>query len=278
MRIALGIEYDGAGFNGLADPARRARSPGLRSNAPSPRSRAVPVSTICAGRTDAGVHALDQVVHFDTDVERPLTAWVRGTNRSLPPTVAGALGTPVVPEDFHARYRRAASALRLLDPERSGALAAGPRARGLDLPTARRRRRCSAPRQLLVGTHDFTSFRVGRVPGGIAGARAARTGGATIRRAWLRVCVDGQRVPASHGAEHRRRRWCYVGLGRQPPEWIADVLAARDRTRAAPTLGPDGLYLARVEYDARFDLPSPGTVRRRPGSNAHADQDLRPDS
>ncbi len=106
MRIALGIEYDGAGFNGWQTQADGRIGAGRGRTRAGRHRRQRRFATICAGRTDAGVHALDQVVHFDTAVERPLTAWVRGVNRFLPPTSGSALGAPGAGETFTRVMRR----------------------------------------------------------------------------------------------------------------------------------------------------------------------------
>jgi tRNA pseudouridine38-40 synthase len=268
MRIALGIEYDGAGFNGwqTQPDGRTVQDAVERALA---EVAGAPVATICAGRTDAGVHALDQVVHFDTGVERPLTAWVRGTNRFLPSAVA-VRWARVVPTDFHARY--AAQGRRydywlLNDPVRSPL--ADARATWIFRPLdAEAMERAAAQ---LVGTHDFSAFRAAECQ---AASPVRELRELTVRRfgRWLRI-----RATANAFLHHMVRNLAgtllYVGLGRQPPTWAADVLASRDRSRAAPTLGPEGLYLARVEYDPRFDLPPPG-IETPHWFDANTDQDL----
>lgn len=272
MRIALGIEYDGAGFNGWQTQAdgRAVQDCVERALA---EIAGIPVSTICAGRTDAGVHARDQVVHFDTAVERPLTAWVRGTNRYLPPTVA-VRWARFVAEDFHARYaaRRRRYDYWILNDTVRSPLAHGRAAwifRPLDDAAMQR------AAALLVGTHDFTSFRAAECQ---AASPVRELHELAVRRfgQGLRVCATANAF-LHHMVRNIVGALVYVGMGRHSPEWIAGVLAARDRSCAAPTLGPEGLYLARVEYDARFDLPSPGTVVP-PWLNANTNQDLRPDA
>ncbi len=268
MRIALGIEYDGAGFNGWqTQPDGRSVQDALERALAELSGQ--PVSTICAGRTDAGVHAIDQVVHFDTDVERPLTAWVRGTNRFLPPSVSVRWARGVTPE-FHARFgarRRSYDYWILNDPVRSP-LAHARATWVFRLLDAQAMQRAA---ELLVGTHDFTSFRSAECQ---AASPIRELYELQVRRRgrWLHV-----RATANAFLHHMVRNIAgtlvAVGLGRQPVEWVGEVLAARDRTQAAPTLGAAGLYLSRVEYDARFDLPAPD-VSTPHWFDANADQDL----
>lgn len=268
VRIALGIEYDGAGFNGWqTQPDGRSVQDAVERALADIAGQSI--ATICAGRTDAGVHARDQVVHFDTDVERPLTAWVRGVNRFLPPTVAVRWARRV-PDDFHARFgalSRSYDYWILNEPVRSPLSHA--RAtwifRSLDVSAMQRAAPC------LVGTHDFTSFRSAECQAA-SPVRDVRELTVQQHGRWIRL-----RATANAFLHHMVRNIAGslvdVGLGRHPPEWLAEVLAARDRAAAAPTLAAAGLYLARVEYDGRFDLPAPGAVLP-PGFDANADQDL----
>ena len=271
MRIALGIEYDGAGFNGWqTQPDRRSVQDALESALAALAE--TPISTICAGRTDAGVHAVDQVVHFDAPVERPVTAWVRGTNRFLPPTVA-VRWSRRVPDEFHARFgarRRSYDYWILNDPVRSP-LAHG-RATWVFRPldTGAMQRAAAT----LVGRHDFTSFRSAECQAA-SPVRDIEQLEVTRYGRWIRI-----RATANAFLHHMVRNIAgtlvAVGTGRHPPEWVAQVLASKDRAKAAPTLAADGLHLARVEYDARFDLPAPdGALPHR--FDAIAYQDLWPD-
>ena len=272
VRIALGIEYDGAGFNGWqTQPDRRSVQDALESALAALAQ--VPISTICAGRTDAGVHAIDQVVHFDTAVERPLSAWVRGTNRFLLPSVAVRWARPVG-DDFHARFgarRRSYDYWILNDAVRSPLADARATWVFQPLDTVAMERAAG----FLIGSHDFTSFRSAECQATSPVRDLQRL---EVRRfgRWIRV-----RATANAFLHHMVRNLAgalvYVGMGRHPAEWVAEVLAARDRSKAAPTLGAEGLYLARVEYDARFDLPAPDAVLPH-RIDAYANQDLWPDS
>ncbi len=272
VRIALGIEYDGAGFNGWqTQPDRRSVQDALESALASLAQ--IPISTICAGRTDAGVHAIDQVVHFDTGVERPLSAWIRGTNRFLPPSVAVRWARPVS-DDFHARFgalRRSYDYWILNDAVRSPLAHARATWVFQPLDTAAMERAA----RFLIGSHDFTSFRSAECQAASPVRNLQRLEVRRFRR-WIRV-----RATANAFLHHMVRNLAgalvAVGIGRYPAEWVSDVLAARDRSEAAPTLGAEGLYLARVEYDARFDLPAPDAALPH-RFDAYANQDLWPDS
>lgn len=211
-----------------------------------------PVTVIAAGRTDAGVHAALQVVHFDTGSERPVSAWVRGVNAHLPPTVSVLFAQPVA-ADFHARFSAAArhyAYLLLNRPERPGLLAGrvGWYHRSLDADAMH------LAAQTLLGTHDFTSFR--------AAECQARSPVKTLSRIAVTVHGDVLRIDVTANAflHHMVRNivgaLVTIGAGKQAVTWMTDLLAARDRTRGAPTCGAEGLYFAGVDYDARFGLPA----------------------
>ena len=272
MRIALGIEYDGAGFNGWqTQPDGRSVQDALESALTEIAGHRV--ATICAGRTDAGVHAIDQVVHFDTAAERPLTAWVRGTNRFLPDAVS-VRWARTASEDFHARFgavRRTYDFWIVNEPMRSPLAHA--RATWVFSPLDAAAMQEAA--RLLVGRHDFTSFRSAECQ---AASPVRDLQQLDVERfgKWVRV-----RVRANAFLHHMVRNIAgslvSVGIGRHHPEWLGEVLTARDRARAAPTLGAAGLHLARVEYDARFELPAPEAVAPH-RFDAYANQDLWPDA
>ncbi len=251
-RVALGIEYDGGLFAGWqTQPDGRGVQDALERALA--QIAGTPVATVCAGRTDAGVHASQQVVHFDAGVPRPLQAWVRGVNTFLPPTVAVRWAHPV-PDDFHARYaargRRYAYLLRN-EPVRSPLWAgrAGWVFRPLDLEAMQ------VAATVLVGRHDFSSFRSAQCQA----ASPVRD----LRR--LEIGRDGRLVTVQLEANaflhHMVRNivGCLVaiGTGRHPPAWLAEVLAARARSQAAPTFAADGLYLVGVDYDPLLGLPGP---------------------
>lgn len=255
MRIALGIEYDGSFFCGWqTQPAGCAVQDRLESALSQIAGERI--ATVCAGRTDAGVHALAQVAHFDTSAERPLNAWVRGTNALLPPALAVTCAK-VVSDQFHARYSALERCYRYVLLNRAVRPAAD-RARvgWFHLPLALDRMRDAA--RLLVGEHDFSAFRSSECQ--------ARSPVRHLRR--LDIERRGEYVifelSANAFLHHMVRNivgcLVYVGKGKYPPEWIAGVLAGRDRALAAPTFDAAGLYLARVAYDPVWDLPGPPRV------------------
>ena len=250
MRIALGLEYDGGRFCGWQTQPEGCSVQDALERALSEIAGEA-VSTICAGRTDAGVHALAQVVHFDTTAGRPPSAWVRGANALLPAALA-VLWSHAVSPDFHARYSALAREYRYVLLNRPVRPASDHGRVGwfhapLDVPAMQ-----DAARHL-VGEHDFSSFR--------AAECQARTPVRTIHRLDVSrhhdfVIFD---IRANAFLHHMVRNivgsLVYVGKGKHPPQWLAAVLASRDRAQAAPTFDASGLYLARVEYEERWALP-----------------------
>jgi len=250
MRIALALEYDGSAFCGWQSQASACGVQDALERALS-EIAAGPVSVAAAGRTDAGVHAVSQVVHFDTRASRPATAWVRGVNALVPPAAAVLWAKPVA-DDFHARFAATArhyTYLLLTRGERPALLArhVGWYHHALDVDAMR------AGAAQLTGTHDFSAFR--------AAECQARSPVKTL--ATLAIEGDEGIVRFDFSADaflhHMVRNivgsLVYVGSGRQPPAWIGALLADRDRTRAAPTFAANGLYLCGADYDARFGLP-----------------------
>ena len=272
MRIALGLEYDGTAFTGWqTQPDGRGVQDAVERALASVAG--APVATICAGRTDTGVHALDQVVHFETDVSRPLHAWVRGANRFLPSAVAVRWAVEV-PDVFHARFsavRRTYDYWILNDTVRSPLAHA--RAGWVFRPLDASAMHEAAAR--LVGRRDFTSFRSAECQAA-SPVRDLHELSVARRGRMIRV-----RASANAFLHHMIRNivgtLVYVGLGRRDPEWVTEVLEAKHRARAAPTFSPAGLYLVRVEYDPSFLLPAPASAVPV-WLNAYSDQDLRTDA
>lgn len=251
QRIALGLEYDGSAFCGWqTQPQGCAVQDKLE--AALGQLAGERIATVCAGRTDAGVHALGQIVHFDTAARRPLTAWARGANTLLPPHVA-VHWARVVPPDFHARYSARERHYRYLLLNRAVRPAADQgRVGWFHLPLDEERMRLAA--HLLVGEHDFSAFRSSECQ--------ARSPVRELRRLDIERRGDylifdfAANAYLHHMVRNIVGSLVDVGRGKHSPQWAGDVLRGRDRTRAAPTFGAAGLYLTRVVYDEAWGLPA----------------------
>lgn len=251
MRIALGLEYDGSAFCGWQTQPGGC---GVQDHLQRALARFVdaPIEVTAAGRTDAGVHATGQVVHFDSPARRDAYSWVRGTNTFLDER-ARVLWAAEVPDDFHARFHARSRTYRylLVDTPVAPAVLRGRvgwHHQPLDVEAMAE---AAAP---LLGTHDFTAFRDAQCQ---AKTPVRELFAARVTR------VDGVIAFTFHAnafLHHMIRNivgsLVYVGAGRQPRDWIAKLLEARDRRLAAPTFAPDGLYLAAVEYDRSLGLPA----------------------
>ena len=250
MRIALGVEYDGSAFRGWQiQPGGGTVQSALQTALEEIAGQ--PVSVVCAGRTDAGVHATAQVVHFDTELKRPLTAWVRGVNTFLPPAVAVRWAQPVSTE-FHARFSAFGRCYRYLlinRPQRTGVWhgRAGWYHHPLDVDLMQ------AAAARLLGEHDFSAFR--------AADCQAKSPIKLMRRAEVRRIGDLIIFDFEAGAflHHMVRNLVgslvYVGQGKHPPVWMSELLDLADRRLAAPTFSAAGLYLAGVCYEPKWGLP-----------------------
>ena len=256
MRIALGIEYEGSGFCGWqTQPDGCAVQD--RLEAALAQIAGVPVATRCAGRTDAGVHALAQVVHFDCAVARPESAWVRGVNALLPPAMAVTWAQPVA-DTFHARFSATARHYRYVLLNHMVRPAADhARVGWFHAPLDVERMRAAA--QSLLGEHDFSAFRSSQCQ--------AKSPLRTLTQ--LDISIQGPYVLfdlCANGFLHHMVRniigsLIYIGSGRQPPAWMHELLAARDRNSAAPTFDAAGLYLTGVDYDSAWNLPQGKRVK-----------------
>jgi tRNA pseudouridine38-40 synthase len=255
MRIALGVQYIGTGWNGYQKQPDR-NTVQDRLEIALEKFACVPLATTCAGRTDTGVHAIEQVVHFDTDLVRPTQAWVRGVNTFLPDSIVVRWAAEVpMGEDgleFHARFSARSRTYHYVlynHPTPSALLSdrAGWVFRPLDVD-----RMIDAARHL-VGTHDFSAFR--------ASSCQARTPVKDMHEVKIErhgdIIVFTLRASAflHHMVRNIVGSLVYVGLGRQEPDWMLEVLNSCSRDVAAPTFMPDGLYFARIEYDPRWQLP-----------------------
>ena len=250
MRVALGIAYRGSAYSGWQS------QPGGRTvqdqvDAAISAFAAAPLKSICAGRTDAGVHALNQVVHFDTEAERALDAWVRGTNRYLPGDIA-VQWSRFVPASFHSRATavgRRYDYLLLESPVRPALESglAGWTFRPLDGEAMRR------AGQALVGEHDFSAFRSAECQA-LSPVKTMREVEIGRRGAYWRFRFDADAF-LHHMIRNIVGCLVAVGSGVRPVDWLADVLDKRDRSLAAATFAPDGLYFVGPYYDAVHGIP-----------------------
>jgi tRNA pseudouridine38-40 synthase len=251
MRLALGISYNGQAYEGWQSQLS-GRTVQDRLEAALSRFAVQPISTVCAGRTDAGVHALMQVAHFDTVVVREEFSWIRGTNRFLPPDIA-VQWARTVPDAFHSRACAVARryAYVVLESPVRPSLEAG-RVGWVFRPLDQVAMQEAAA--LLIGQHDFSSFR--------ASACQARTPVKTITRigvvrrgAYWRFDFEADAF-LHHMIRNIMGCLLLIGQGQHPPQWMSQVLAARDRDAAAPTFSPDGLYFLGPVYGPEWNLPS----------------------
>lgn len=250
-RIVLGLEYDGSRFFGFQ---RQRQKPTVQEVLESAVRRVSdrPVTVHGAGRTDTGVHAICQVVHFDTSAERSERAWVLGCNSHLP-AGASVLWARSAAPGFHARFsaRGRTYRYRILNRWTRPGLLAG--------RVSWERRMLDADRmheaaQLLVGEHDFSSF---RAPGCQAKHAVRMLRSIVVERIGNEVVIE---VTANAFLYHMVRNIAgtliEVGVGKRPPQWVGDVLAQRARAVAGVTATPDGLYFVGVEYPDFPELPT----------------------
>jgi tRNA pseudouridine38-40 synthase len=253
MRVALGIEYDGTSYNGWQ---RQKAGLGVQQRVEEALSVVAnqPVEVICAGRTDTGVHASGQVVHFDTDSERSERGWLLGANTNLPDDVNVSWGAPV-PDEFHARFSATSRRYRYLILNRLQRSALHrDRAWWVYEPLDAERMHEAAQR--LLGEHDFSAFRA-------AGCQA-NTAVRTIMN--ISVGRDGDwitlDVTANAFLQHMVRNImgtvATVGLGEQSIEWMSEVLDSRDRKTGGIAAPAHGLTLVGVEYPEEFGIPAAG--------------------
>jgi tRNA pseudouridine38-40 synthase len=250
MRLALGISYNGQAYEGWQSQLS-GRTVQDRLEAALGQFTTHRISTVCAGRTDAGVHGLMQVAHFDTELQREEFSWIRGTNRFLPPDIAVEWARQV-PDEFHSRGSAIARRYSyvVLESQVRPSVDAG-RVGWVFRPLDGDAMRQAA--QLLIGEHDFTSFR--------ASSCQARSPVKTLtsldiarRGAYWRFDFEANAF-LHHMIRNIMGCMLVVGQGQQPPQWMGQVLAARDRDAAAPTFSPAGLYFKGPVYEARWQLP-----------------------
>jgi len=255
QRWALGLEYDGSAFCGWqTQPGGCGIQDALEAALGAIHGE--PVQTVTAGRTDAGVHAIGQVVHFDARQPRPDSAWVRGVNAHLPNGVSVLWAKPMA-ADFDARRSALERCYRYVLVNRAvrPALLAG-RVGWLhgDLDLAA----MAEGARHLLGTHDFSAFRAAECQ---ARSPVRELRQATVARQGAFVVFEFRANAFLH---HQVRNMvgalAWVGLKRRPPQWIGELLDSRDRTRGAATFAADGLYLAQVNYAPDWGLPASGGI------------------
>lgn len=250
-RIALGLAYDGAPWLGWqTQPGGRTVQDRLEAALAS--FLAQPVATICAGRTDTGVHALEQVVHLDSPVTRRLESWVRGLNALLPSSIRVQWASEV-DESFHARFSaRSRSYIYLLRSHKVASPLLHGKVGWTHRPLELDRMREAAA--ILQGQHDFSAFR----------SSECQAASPVRQLDQLDIVQEGDFFIFSfranaflhHMVRNLMGALVEVGKGKYEPGWMADLLNERDRRRAPATFAAAGLYLARVSYPEEFALPS----------------------
>jgi tRNA pseudouridine38-40 synthase len=249
MRIALGVEYNGSQFCGWQ----------RQSNAETVQQRLeeaisivanTPTTTTAAGRTDTGVHATEQIVHFDCDKERELKAWVMGVNTNLPNSIS-VLWAKLVDDDFHARYSAQSRRYRYVILNQATRPALLDRLVTWEY-VALNLQKMQHAAQHLLGTHDFTSYR--------AVACQAESSIRTIDEITLSkhdefifmdICANGF---LHHMVRNIMGVLIDIGKGEFSENWSLDVLQKCDRTLGGVTAPAAGLYLVKVQYDKNFGL------------------------
>jgi tRNA pseudouridine38-40 synthase len=250
VRIALGVSYRGVAYQGWqSQPGGRTVQDRLELALSRFADR--PVRTACAGRTDAGVHALNQVIHLDCEIDRAPFSWVRGTNRYLPDDIAVQWCREVGP-DFHARYSALGRRYTyvLLESAVRPALESGSAGWVFQPLDGDRMREAAA---VLLGQHDFSAFRSSECQA-LSPVRTLHR--IDVRRvgAYWRFDFDGNAF-LHHMIRNIMGCLIAVGSGRRPPAWMQEVLDGRLRQHAAPTFSPAGLYFAGPYYDPALGLP-----------------------
>ncbi len=253
MRIACGVEYDGRAYHGWQ---RQKNSPSVQQVLETALSKVAdrPVQTFCAGRTDAGVHATAQVVHFDTDVQRSQRSWLLGGNTNLPSDIAISW-VQQVSDSFHARFKALERSYRyvVLNSHTRSALLykrASWWVKKVDL------RKMQQAAEHLIGEHDFSAYR--------ATACQAKTPVRVLHELDIQMCGDIIYIDArADGFLHHMVRnivgvLLTIGSGEQPTDWSKSVLETRQRDRGGVTAPPDGLYLTDIRYPDGYKIPRMG--------------------
>ncbi len=251
-RYALIVEYDGSAFQGFQKQSNTDKTVQVFLERALSHVADRPVSIVCAGRTDSGVHASKQVIHFDVDIQRPEKAWIQGVNTKLPKDIRVHYATEV-PGTFHARFTALSRTYRYVIFSSK----VRPAMIGDSVTWSKYRfdvKSMSAAAQHLVGKHDFTSFR----------ATQCQSKSPVREIEYIRFVQNGafviMEIKANAFLHHMVRNiigsLIDVGRGAKPIDWVKDVLAKRNRCAASATAPPTGLYFVGVAYPPDYNFPS----------------------
>lgn len=250
MRIALGLEYDGRHFCGWQTQSNGCGIQDRLEHALSQLAQH-PVSVVAAGRTDTGVHALSQVIHFDTETDRPDSAWIRGVNAHLPPYVRVMWAVPV-DDTFHARFsaRSRHYQFLLFNHPIAPAIMSG-KSSWFHLPLDLEKMNEAA--EYLEGEHDFSAFRAAECQAKSPIRNLSQAN--IVKHGDYLVFNFSANAFLHHQVRNMVGALVYVGKGNYSPDFIKTLLASKDRTKSPPTFSPDGLYLTGVDYETACELP-----------------------
>lgn len=250
-RIALGLEYDGANLNGFQRQASTKHTVQEHLEHALSVIAQENITLVCAGRTDAGVHATEQVVHFDTLAERPDKAWVQGVNTHLPDNIRVHWAQPCS-ETFHARFSAQSRTYRyILRSANTRSATLGKLV--THIPYALNKELMKQASEMLIGEHDFSAFR----------SSQCQANNPVRQMEYINWFEQGEltvmEIKANAFLHHMVRNivgtLLEVGRGAKNTEWVAEVLASKDRRSAGATAPPWGLYLVGVDYPSSFNLP-----------------------
>lgn len=256
MRLAAGVEYDGSYFHGWQEQGDLATVQ-LEVERALSAVADEKIKVICAGRTDAGVHATQQIIHFDTTAERPLHSWLFGVNSNLPSTVSVRWLQPVS-DDFHARFSAISRRYHYyIYNQRIRSALLWRYTTWQCLPLEVQLMQTAA--QCLIGEHDFSSFRASQCQ---SHSPIRKIDFINLTRQGDIICLD---IQANAFLQHMVRNIAGVlmsiGSGKKPASWIDEVLHAKARAQGGVTAQPNGLYLVEVGYPAEFNLPTENQIK-----------------
>lgn len=251
MRWVACIEYDGTAYHGWQSQPHAASVQDTLEHALAQVADAF-IRVAASGRTDAGVHAEAQIAHFDTNVERSQRAWTLGTNRYLPDDIAVRWVVPIS-ADFHSRYAAVARDYRYWITDRTAPTALWRnRVHHSHYPLDARAMHAAA--QALLGENDFSAFRAAACQSNTPWRNVHHVSVQRCGDDWIRLDIRANAF-LHHMVRNIVGSLLEVGQGRRKPEWVAAILAGRDRTQAGMTAPANGLALHRVHYPSHYALP-----------------------